>query len=161
MSVPAWARKRSRTQYLYETFKLNIRIGEIVMGKPTKYRQNYGDRVINSALDALKYCQAANAIYMSENTNAADYQRRRSYLMNAKALIDNVSTTADIFLSLCYNMDGAKRDQIDRQEEYIGSACRRIHVLIQGVIDSDAKIRKGEKVPRTPERPPQASKKRY
>jgi hypothetical protein len=161
MSVPAWARKLARTQYLYETFKFNIRIGQIVMGKPKKYRDNYGDRVITSALDALKFCQAANSIYMSEHTSEKDYHKRRSYLMNAVALIDNVSTTADIFLALNYDVDGAKRDQLDRQEEYIGKTCRQIHLLICGVIDSDAKVFSGQKQPKTPSHPPKTTQRRY
>lgn len=140
MSVPAWSRKIAKTQYLYETFKLNIRLGQIVVSKPKKYRENYGDRLITNALDALKYCQAANNIFMDANTSEKDFQRRRTYLLNAMSLIDNISTVADIFLALNYNMDGAKLDQIDRQEEYIGSTCRKIHLLIKGVLESDKKI---------------------
>lgn len=158
MSVPAWERSLSKTQYLYETFKLNKRIGQIVMGKQSKYRMNYGDHLIKTALDALKYCQAANAIFMCPTTSEADYQRRRSYLTTAKALIDHVSTAADIFLSLNYNIDGEDQGKIDRQEEYIGSTCKTIHDLIQGVIESDAKIRKGDKIPRTPKKPQQAKR---
>lgn len=161
MSVPAWARKLARTQYLYETFKFNVRIGQIVMSKPKKYRENYGDRIILASLDALKFCQAANAIFMNQNTTEADFQRRRSYLMNAKALVANISTTADIFLALNYNMDGAKQSQIDRQEEYIGSTCKKISDLIQGVIESDLKIHKGEKVPKEPNKPPHTARRRY
>jgi hypothetical protein len=153
MAVPSFARQLSKTQYLYETFKLNIRLGQIVMSKPKKYRENYGDRIINNALDALKFCQAANGIFMSEKTSEADYLKRRNYLLNALALIDNVSTVSDIFLTLNFNLDGAKKEQIERQEEYIGSTCRHIHILIRGVLDSDSKIFKGEKTTKQPRSP--------
>lgn len=160
MSVPAWARGKSKSQYIFETYMLNIRIGQIVMSKPKKYRENYGDHVIRTALDALKFCQAANAIYMNEKTSEEDYRRRKSYLTNALAYIDHISTVADIFLGLNYNVDGAKQEQIDRQEEYIGSTCKTIHDLIRGVIDSDTRIFKGEKEVKTPSRPPNAVKRK-
>ena len=158
MSVPAFARQLSKTQYLYETYKLNIRLGQIVMSKPKKYRENYGDRIINNGLDALKFCQAANNIFMSEQTTDSNYQKRRSYLMNALALIDNISTVSDIFLSLNYNLDGAKKSQIERQEEYIGRTCREIHLLIRGVMDRDTKIHNGQKETKTPTKPPNVAR---
>lgn len=158
MSVPSFARKLSKTQFIYETFKLNIRLGQIVMSKPKKYRENYGDRIISAGLDALKFCQAANAIYMTENTSEADYLKRRAYLINAMVLIDNISTVSDIFLTLNYNQDGIKKEQIERQEEYIGSTCREIHILIKGVIESDKKIFKGEKAIKSPKTPPNTAK---
>lgn len=161
MSVPAWARKLSRTQYLYEVFKFNMRIGQIVMSKPKKYRENYGDRIISASLDALKFCQAANNIYMDKNTSEADYLKRRSYLMNAAALIDNVASISDVFLSLNYNLDGAKLEQIDRQEEYIGRTCREIHLLIAGVIKSDKEIHEGIEQVKVPSKPLHASRGKY
>ena len=145
MSVPAWQRKLAKTQFLYETFKFNVRIGQIVMSKPKKYRENYGDRIINSSLECLKVCQAANAIYMNKDTTEDEFRKRRSYLRNALYLIDSVSTISDIFLALNYNLDGAKQEQIDRQEEYIGSTCREIHLLIRGVMESDKKTFYGNK----------------
>lgn len=159
MSVPSFARQLSKTQYLYETFKLNVRLGQIIMSKPKKYRENYGDRIINNGLDALKFCQAANAIYMSEHTSEKDYLRRRSYLMNALTLIDTISTVSDIFLALNYNQDGVKKSQIERQEEYIGSTCRTIHKLIKGVMDSDTKLFNGEKEIKSPQKPHNVIKK--
>ena len=160
MSVPAFARKLSKTQYLYETFKLNVRLGQIVMSKPKKYRDNYGDQIIKSGLNALKFCQAANAIFMSDKTSESDYKKRRSYLINAMALIDNISTVSDIFLSLNYNQDGAKKEQIEKQEEYIGSTCRNIHSLIKGVIDSDTKVFNGQKIVKDQLKPPNSMQNR-
>ena len=47
MSVPAWERTLSKTQFLHELYKFNVRIGQIVTNKPKKYRANYGDMLIN------------------------------------------------------------------------------------------------------------------
>lgn len=145
MSVPTWNRELSKTQYLFDTYKLAIRIGEIVMRKPTKYRPTYGDRLINDSLNAYRYAYYANSIFMGETTSEEDYKRRREYLRNAMLLIDGLSTTADIFLSLNYNLDGANKDQLNRQYEYIGSTTASIHKMIKGVMDSDTKVFKGKK----------------
>lgn len=43
MSVPAWERDKSKTDFIRLLMELNIRIGKIVGNKPKKYKQNYGD----------------------------------------------------------------------------------------------------------------------
>lgn len=145
MSVPTWERDLSKIQFLFELYKLNIRVGQIVMGKPKKYRENYGDKLINECLDALKYAQVANSIYMSVNTSESDYETRRKYLQMALGLVDNISTTADIFLSLNWNVDGANHDQIERQQKYFGETTKTIHDLLKGVMASDKRTFKGQK----------------
>ena len=140
MSVPSWERDLSRTEYLYSLYKFNIRLGQIIMGKPKKYRENYGDKIICTGLDALKFAQAANSIYMCETTSNADYERRRNYLLNALALVDNISTISEIFLSLNSRMDGASRETIEKQQLYIGSESYKIHNLIKGVLERDKRI---------------------
>ena len=149
MSVPSWERELSGVQYIYELFKFNKRLGQIVMNHPKKYRENYGDHLIQSALDSLKHAQAANAIFMSTGTKEADYLRRRQHLQNALALIDHTSTVADIFLSLVYEQDGVKIEKLEKQQLYIGSQTKLIHDLIRGVMDSDADVFKGKKKPKS------------
>ncbi len=53
MSVPVWKRKLSSAEYVYQTYQLNIRLGEILINKPQKYKANYADEIIQTALSAL------------------------------------------------------------------------------------------------------------
>jgi len=144
MSVPTWERTLSKTQYLYETYRLNVRIGQIVMNKPTKYRPTYGDKLINMGLDAMRYGQAANLIYMDKKTSENDYSLRRKYLQAMLANIDGLSTIADIFLALNYNTDGGSRETLEKNQQYIGSQTKFIHDLVKGVMDSDTKLFRSE-----------------
>lgn len=148
MSVPSWERELSGVQYVYDLFQFNKRLGQIVMNHPKKYRENYGDHLIQAALDSLKHAQAANAIFMCPTTSEADYLRRRAHLQSALALIDHVSTAADIFLSLVSEQDGINLEKLERQQLYIGSQSKNIHDLIRGVMDSDTAILKGRKKPK-------------
>ena len=152
MSVPSWERELSDVQYIYELFQFNKRLGQIVMNHPKKYRENYGDHLIQASLDSLKHAQAANAIFMSTNTSENDYLRRRQHLQSALALIDHTSTVADIFLSLVSEQDGVKLEKLERQQLDIGSQSKIIHDLIRGVMDSDTQIFKGQKKPKPVDR---------
>lgn len=124
---------------------MNVRIGQIIANKPKKYRDNYGDRIIQMGLDALKFARAANTIFMDENTTEEEFKKRRNYLRNVLICIDSLSSTADIFLELNRNCDGARAEKIDKEERWFGTTCRDIHVLVRGVMDSDKKVFKGEK----------------
>lgn len=145
MSVPTWCRDLSKTQYLYDLHNLSVRIGQIVMRKPTKYRPTYGDRLITDSLNAYRYAYYANSIYMNEDTSEADYKKRREALKMALSYVDGLSTIADIFLSLNWDLDGANHEQLNKQYNYIGDATGSIHKMIKGVMDSDTKIFKGKK----------------
>ena len=59
MSVPTWERNESKTEYLNMLYELNVNLGKIIMNKPKKYRENYGDHIIKTALESLKYAQTA------------------------------------------------------------------------------------------------------
>ena len=67
MSVPSWLRNESKTKYLWQLYHLNIRIAEIVSNHPKKYRATYGDKLINTALDALLEARTGNNVFVSEN----------------------------------------------------------------------------------------------
>lgn len=140
MSVPTWERDLSGIQYVYELYKLNVELGRIVMKKPKKYRANYGDRLITYGLDALKYAQMANAIYMNANTSEADYLTRRRHLQSALALSDSISTIADIFLTLNMEVDGIEYNKLEKEQLYVGSQTKLCHDLISGVIKSDRRV---------------------
>ena len=140
MSVPTWERTLSKTQFLYELYQLNVRLGEIVYNKPAKYRVTYGDKIVTQGIEAMRYAQAANLIFMSNKTTEADYNLRRKYLLNALSLVDSLSTLADIFLSLNYRMDGCSKETLEKNQIEIGSRTKTCHDLIKGVLESDKKV---------------------
>lgn len=73
MSVPVWRRELSKADYMYQTYRLAIRIGEIVENGPKKYRGNYGDHLIKTSLSALEQAQVANSIFVSKTLPESDY----------------------------------------------------------------------------------------
>lgn len=140
MSVPTWMRSESKTKFLWRLYRLNIRIGEIVANRPTKYRANYGDRLITTALSALTHAQTGNGIYMHAAISESEYQLRRKHLREAKGYVEALSTTAYIYLELTAKADGVKKEKILKQEEEIGLECAEIARMIKGVLDSDRRI---------------------
>ena len=98
MSVPTYKRSTSSAQFIYDLYTFNIRIGEICMNSPKKYRMNYADKIIQDSLDALKYARLANDIYINKSTTERDFMRRKEYLKMAKSLIEHVATVCEIFL---------------------------------------------------------------
>lgn len=142
MSVPSWERDLSRTQYIYEAYKMCIDIGHIVASHPKKYRMNYGDTLINESLDVLKMCRLANSIFVTKDTPEDALIARKKYLLRARLLATNLSSVADVYLGLCYNQDGVKRDKIERQQRRIGSSASNIVNLINGVIRHDRDVTK-------------------
>lgn len=140
MSVPTWMRTTSKTKYLHRLYKLNIRIGEIVANHPKKYRANYGDSLITTALNALTHAQIGNGIFMHAAMTEADYQIRRKQLQGAKGYTEAIATIAYIYLELIAKTDGVKEEKILEQEEEIGLECAEISKMIKGVLDSDRRI---------------------
>ena len=57
MSVPTWKRKLSEAEFVYQVYQLNIRLGEILENKPQKYKANYTDEIVKTALSALENVQ--------------------------------------------------------------------------------------------------------
>lgn len=141
MSVPSWERELAKTQFVHEAYRLCVDIGHIVACYPKKYKSSYGDMLIRDSLECLKYCRLANSIFMSTKTTEDDYQLRKRYLIQARLLSYHIATEADIFLSLCYNLDGVKKDKVERHQRRIGSYASSIRNLIGGVLKSDRDIR--------------------
>lgn len=140
MSVPSWQRKLSSTQFLYELYALNKDIGHIVMNSPKKYRPNYGDNLIKRADEAMMYAQRANKIYLTKNSPQVDKDERRLCLLRAKGLVDNISTTASLFLDLCLDCDNVNAQKIYKREADIGERCELIIKLLNGVMKSDKRF---------------------
>ena len=140
MSVPSWKRSISKTEYIRSLFELNIRIGEIVANSPKKYRANYGDFLVKNALEALKYAQIANSIFVSPSMTEADYNLRRRLLQQARGIVENISTVGYIFLEQTRKHDSAESEKIYRREEYLGATCGEISKKISAVMKSDCAV---------------------
>ena len=106
MSVATHNRTLSKTEYINKIRELNVSVGRIVMNKPKKYRQNYGDAIIKSAIEALKFAQTANSVYVKHDMPISDIALRRTMLIRAKGAVMNVSTISQIFLDLCMSAGG-------------------------------------------------------
>lgn len=132
MSVVSWKRDESKVEYLYRTYELNLLIARIVASKSKKYKANYGDTLIKNGLDALKHLEIANSIYVSTKE---DFILRRNHLLEARGIIDSLSTIAYIFLEITRTVDA--NGKADKQEEQIGELTRKCVGLITGVIKSD------------------------
>ena len=150
MSVPTWKRKLSGAEYVYQLYQLNIRLGEILANKPQKYKQNYTDKIIRTALEALEHTQIADSIYLGQYTRERDFLIRREQLLLAKGKVQHLATASFIFLETVRKHDyAAESDQAKAgrmyarlydQELEIGDRCERCHELIAGVIKSDNEL---------------------
>lgn len=138
MSVPSWLRSTAKTQYINLLYQLNLKIARIVANGAKKYRKNYGDTLINSALKALQHAQIANSIYVSPKMAIEDYNLRRQHLQIARGTVENLATVSYIYLELSRN--GADNTKIDKNEEYIGDTCANVHKMIGGVLKYDKSI---------------------
>lgn len=149
MSVPTWKRKLSSAEYLYQVYRMNIRLGEILMNKPQKYKTNYADAIIQTALSALKHAQIADSIFMSKYTKEEDYRTRRQSLLLARGEIQHIATACYIYLEIVRKRDYASEAtgrsdkqyaKLYDQELEIGGMCETCHRLISGVIKADTEI---------------------
>ncbi len=138
MGVPTWKRDLSKTEYIRAAHTLCVDVGRTVNQMPKKYRQDFGAVMIRDALDCLKFCRAANSIYLSAKTSEEDRARRRRFLQQARILAFQVSSVADVYLTLCQESDGITKDRIEKKQRLIGSDAVDAYNLISGVIRSDA-----------------------
>ena len=142
MSVPVYKRSESKTEYLNLLYELNVKIGQIVANGSNKYVHSYGDHLIRTGLKALQYAQIANRIFITKNTSDSDYELRRSCLNKAIGLLDNISTTADIYLELSLNNSKISKKDILKRQEAIGKLCYKTIEKIKGVMKYDTSLRK-------------------
>ena len=143
MSVPTWKRQLSGAEYIYQTYQLNIRLGEILVNKPQKYKQNYADEIIKTGLSALGHVQIADSIYLGKSFSERDYLLRREQLVLARGEIHHVATSTFIYLEIVRKHDYAsdKYAKIYDQEMEVGERCEKCYKLISGVIKSDSELR--------------------
>ena len=148
MSVPLWKRKLSSAEFLYRTYQLNIRLGQILANKPKKYKQNYADEIIKTALSALKHLQIADSIYFTKYSSKQDYELRHQYFTLAKGEVAHIATACYVFLEIVRKNDyasegkAAEYAKLYDQELEIGALCEECYELIGGVIRSDKELYK-------------------
>ena len=150
MSVPTWKRKLSEAEFVYQLYQLNIRLGEILNNKPQKYKTNYTDKIIRTALEALEHAQVADSIYMGRYTKERDFLIRREQLLLARGKVQHLATACYIFLEIVRRHDYASEGENEKagrlyaklydQELEIGELCQRCHKLLGGVIKSDSEV---------------------
>lgn len=140
MSVPTWLQSEAKSKFLWRLYRLNVRLGEIVANHPIKYRATYGDKLINTALQALIHARTGNAVWMNVGTSETDYKIRREHLKEAKGYTDAIAPLAYIYLELVKKADGVKPEKILKQEEEIGLESAEISKMIKGVMDNDRNL---------------------
>lgn len=144
MSVPVWRRELSKADYMYQTYRLAIRIGEIVENGPKKYRGNYGDHLIKTSLSALEEAQMANSIFVSKTLPESDYEIRRTALKRMIGLTHHISTAFKLYKDLIKKCDGQNPVKLNEEEQEIGERCAYTVSLIKGILDYDRKKLKGK-----------------
>lgn len=110
------------------------------MNTPKKYRVNYSDHLIQNSLDALKFAQIGNSIYLTKETSDTEYKLRRECFLKARGIVMNVSTVSFIFLEHLRRA-GEDVKHIDNKEEYFGRICGDIVKLLNGVMRADKKYK--------------------
>lgn len=140
MSVPTWLRDESETEYLWQLYKLNIRLGEIVTNHPKKYRPTYGDKLLNNALEALTYARIADQVRITDSISKNSYLFRKENLIKTKGLVKSIISITYIYLELTSKTDGVKSEKILKQEEEIGLKCNEIIEKIEETLKQDKSI---------------------
>lgn len=141
MSVPKWRRDLSRTQFLYEIFQLNIKIGNIIANAPTKkYAHSYGNALTITAQQALMHAQTGNEIrVMSDST----FDTRQREFQLAIGQVENIATVAYIYLETMRRHDNVtpeKREKMYNWEDEIGEQTDLIINYLYKVMKNDREV---------------------
>ena len=137
MSVPAWKRKISKTEYLYQTYQLEKEIVQLIYNTSSKYRHSFGDTLIMDCDKALLHGRTANDIWV---TDKQSLNYRQYELSQMKSAIDNICTHTYVWLECVRKHDGIstqKMGKLYERENRIGELCDIIVGLINGVKRSD------------------------
>ncbi len=141
MSVPKWRRHISRTQFLYDIFQLNIKIGQIIDNAPVqKYAHSYGNALIVTAQQALLHAQTGNDIRVSSDITFAT---RQAQFQLAIGCVENIGTVAYIYLETMRRHQGLKQEKYNKMydwEDEIGNKCDEIISKLRKVMESDREL---------------------
>lgn len=122
------------TEFLYQTFQLNIRLGEIVNNAPKKYRANYGDSLIQTAIEAYKELEFANSYFITKTSPEEHRTARKEHFKRARALIRHIATVFYIYAELMKKSDSISNAKVTRWEADIGKRCESINKIITSLL---------------------------
>lgn len=129
MSVPAWKRKISKTEYLYQTYQLEKEIVQLIYNTPSKYRHSFGDTLIMDCDKALLHGRTANDIWV---TDKQSLNYRQYELSQMKSAIDNICTHTYVSL-VCwvayaknYNSNAQVCRVIEHFEDSFGIPAKKL-----------------------------------
>lgn len=116
----------------------------MIINGPKKYRENYGDHLITTCLNALQCAQMANSIFVSKNIRQCDYDIRRKAFREMIGYVHHISTTFYIYKELIKKCDGQDPVKLNDEEQEIGERCAYIVNLIKKLMESDRNKMKGK-----------------
>ena len=140
VSVKLCDRSDSKTQFLEELRKLNVRIGQIVVNGPRKYAASHGDHLVRCALEAYKHAQIANKTNYQRGRNVEQaYRIRREHFNEARGLVEHIGSAAKVYFDLMENIDGGGKDKkkASGRMEDVGMMCNKIIGMLSAVMKSD------------------------
>jgi len=97
------------------------------MNCPKKYRMNYADKTIQNGLDALKYAQLANGIYIGSGASDEAFKQREEYLRLSIGLIEHIATACFIFLEQAKKYGGVYGGNVWIQ--YLLNSKKKLKIL--------------------------------
>ena len=100
MSVPVPYRSESELDYLEGVYALSVKIGTTYARMPVKYHSPYGQKMAESALEALKFLQIAKGIYISQSTTEMEYQSKIYLMEEAKGIMRHINTLYQIYVKI-------------------------------------------------------------
>lgn len=136
-SVPTWKRNLSRVEYLFQTYQLAIRVGQIVHNTASKYKDTYGSILIKNCERAIFHGRAAQNIYIKDDLTL---DQRLYEIAQARAAVDNLATYTYIWFETIRRHDGISEKDFARffdYEEEVGDKCNTIIKLLDGLKRSD------------------------
>lgn len=137
MSVPSYKRSVAKAVFVHKIFQLNVRIGEIVNNSPKKYKQSYGDMLIQTALKAFGEALSANEIFTHSKVPIEERTKRIEHLSNARSLCNKVAAIFLIYAELMRKSDSLSNEKAYRWEEDIGTRCVEINTILSGMIKKE------------------------
>ena len=158
MSVPSYSRKESSVDYIEIANKLKGAICDLIYSVPSKYRQSYGDILIQDGMEIFKLVVKANGIKVN---NQSSYSKRMNCLQDAISLINTIGPNVADLITIIHKIDGIPNDKVtakklkvlnkkqisQKENEICGLAyreCMLIQKVMQKTSDSYRKIKERE-----------------
>lgn len=121
---------------------MNDDLRKIVFKSPTKYRVAYGDKLLDSGIQAYLCAYRADRTRITKTDPIENFDKRMALLKESKFYIQDVEYLSELFLGAQVNIDGANKTKISKQADKIGSYCYEISDIIDSVIKNTNKRKK-------------------